>query len=465
MVICRAGQETDVGIALKDTEIKHLKASICRGLFYFLTYFYRVITEVTDVALFKQKALAWAAKFDTLCYLDSNSFNDPYGKFDTIIAIGAKAEITANAGNAFEQLSEFKESNPGSIIGFFGYDLKNEIENLKSQNPDHLRFPDLYFFAPEILISIKENTVEIIGGNEKDILEGCTSSNLVPGIHQLAINLQPRFSKAEYIETVEKIQNHIVRGDIYVTNFCQEFYAESTEIDPLSIFQNLNDLSPTPFSTFFKWKGNYIMCASPERFLAKRGRKLISQPIKGTARRDADQAIDQSLIDELRNQPKELQENVMIVDLVRNDLTHSAVPGTVKTEELYGIQSFKQVHQMVSTVVCELRDNVSAVEAIKNTFPMGSMTGAPKISAMQLMEQYERSRRGVYSGAIGYFSPDGDFDFNVVIRTLLYNSAEKYLSFHVGSAITYHASAESEYEECLLKAKAILEVLGVVNKV
>jgi para-aminobenzoate synthetase component 1 len=424
-----------------------------------------VITEVTDVAIFKQKALAWGAKFDTLCYLDSNSFNDPYSKFDTLIAIGAKAEVKDKAGDAFNQLSAFRGNNPGWITGFFGYDLKNEIENLRSNNIDHLDFPDMYFFAPEILISIKGNSVEIIGDNDDEIFKSITGLELVPGKQQPAINLQPRFSRQEYVETVEQIQQHIVRGDIYVTNFCQEFYADDTEINPLSIFQNLNGLSPTPFSTFFKWKGNYIMCASPERFLAKRGSKLISQPIKGTARRDADKAIDQSLIEELRNHPKELQENVMIVDLVRNDLTHSAKPGTVKTEELYGIQTFKQVHQMVSTVVCEVRDDVSAVEAVKNTFPMGSMTGAPKISAMQLMEQYERSKRGVYSGAVGYFSPDDDFDFNVVIRTLLYNSAKRYLSFHVGSAITYHANAESEYEECLLKAKAILEVLGLANKI
>ncbi|WP_238989276.1 anthranilate synthase component I family protein [Mucilaginibacter terrigena] len=422
-----------------------------------------MITEVTDVALFKQKALAWAAKFDTLCYLDSNSFNDPYGKFDTIIAIGAKAELTTNAGDAFAQLSGFKNANSGWITGFLGYDLKNEVENLQSNNTDHLDFPDLYFFAPEILISITGNTVEIIGEQASKILEAIERPELSKVEQQPAINLQPRFSRAEYVETVEKIQQHIIRGDIYVTNFCQEFYADNTEIEPLSIFRNLNQLSPTPFSTFFKWEGNYIMCASPERFLAKRGSKLISQPIKGTARRDADDVIDKTIIEELRNHPKELQENVMIVDLVRNDLTHSARPGTVKTEELYDIQSFKQVHQMVSTVVCELRDDVSAVEAVKNTFPMGSMTGAPKISAMQLMERYERSKRGVYSGAIGYFSPDDDFDFNVVIRTLLYNSAKKYLSFHVGSAITYHADPGQEYEECLLKAKAILEVLGVTR--
>ncbi|MES2266239.1 MAG: anthranilate synthase component I family protein [Bacteroidota bacterium] len=424
-----------------------------------------MITEVTDIALFKQKALAWAAKFDTLCYLDSNSFNDPYGKFDTVIAIGAKAELTANAGDAFARLSDFKNANPGWITGFFGYDLKNETERLQSNNPDHLQFPDLYFFAPEILIRIKGNAIEIIGDSAANIFEQITRFELVPGTRTNPVHLQPRFSRAEYVETVEKIQQYIVRGDIYVTNFCQEFYAENKEIEPLLLFQHLNGVSPTPFSTFFKWKGNYIICASPERFLAKRGNKLISQPIKGTARRDADEAIDRIIIEELRNHPKELQENVMIVDLVRNDLTHSAKPGTVKTEELYGIQSFKQVHQMVSTVVCELRDEVSAVEAVKNTFPMGSMTGAPKISAMQLMEQYERSKRGVYSGAIGYFSEDGDFDFNVVIRTLLYNSANQYLSFHVGSAITYHANPELEYEECLLKAKAILEVLGVSERV
>jgi para-aminobenzoate synthetase component 1 len=204
----------------------------------------------------------------------------------------------------------------------------------------------------------------------------------------------------------------------------------------------------------------YIISASPERFLAKRGRQLISQPIKGTAKRSANLAEDEQLKLSLKNHPKEQQENVMIVDLVRNDLTRSAVAGTVKVEELFGIYSFEQVHQMISTVTCLKADDVSDVEAIRNTFPMGSMTGAPKVNAMRLMEKYERSKRGVYSGAVGYFSPDGDFDFNVIIRTILYNAATQYLSFQVGSAITHSADAENEYQECLLKAKAILEVLG-----
>lgn len=404
--------------------------------------------------------MRWASTFDTLCYLDSNGFNDPYSKFDTLIAAGTRAELTANAGSAFDQLDEFRKNNPGWMTGFLGYDLKNEIETLSSSNPDGLKFPDLYFFVPEYLIIIKSNEVEIIADEPNLVIKAINEQEPPAAGQQLVISLKPRFSRQEYIDTVNKIKEHITRGDIYVTNFCQEFFAEDVLLDPLEIFTRLNEVSPNPFSTFFKWNGNYILGASPERFLAKRGSKLISQPIKGTAKRMDDIEADEQAKQSLRSHPKELQENVMVVDLVRNDLTRSAKPGTVKIEELFGIYSFRQVHQMISTVVCEIQDGLSNVEAIKNTFPMGSMTGAPKVSCMQLMEQYERSKRGVYSGAIGYFSPDGDFDFNVVIRSLLYNSSNKYLSFHAGGAITYHAIAENEYEECLLKAAAVMEVLG-----
>jgi para-aminobenzoate synthetase component 1 len=425
-----------------------------------LIYFCIVIVPVNDLPVFKQKALQWASSFDVVCYLDSNNFNDPYSKFDTLIAIGARNEITAPAGNAFDQLETFRQNNPGWITGFFGYDLKNEIEQLSSSNPDGLHFPDLYFFAPQHLIVITGDKTEIISDNSQQVFDSIDQQKLTDHSVQPAIGLKARFSRQEYIDAVTGIQEHINRGDIYVTNFCQEFFAEHARINPLAIFTQLNKVSPNPFSTFFKWKDNYILGASPERFLAKRGSKLISQPIKGTAKREADTRADELVKQQLRNHPKELQENVMIVDLVRNDLTRSAKPGTVETEELFGIHSFQYVHQMISTVVCELQDGLSAIQAIKNTFPMGSMTGAPKISSMQLMEQYERSKRGVYSGAVGYLSPDNDFDFNVVIRTLLYNSARQYLSFHAGSAITYHANAEQEYEECLLKAQAVLEVLG-----
>jgi para-aminobenzoate synthetase component 1 len=423
-------------------------------------YFCTVIIQVADPDSFKRKALQWASGFDVCCYLDSNNFNDTYSKFDTLIAAGSKADVLANTGAAFERLEQFREQHKGWMTGFFSYDLKNEIESVTSENPDQLQFPDLYFFVPQHLMIIRDNEVEIIADDAQIVLGEIERQALHTSDQATVINIQSRISKRQYLDSVEKIREHINRGDIYVTNFCQEFFAENAAIDPLAVFLRLNEVSPNPFSAFFKWKDNYILCATPERFLAKRGDKLISQPIKGTAKRGSTLAEDERNIQELRNHTKELQENVMIVDLVRNDLTRSARQGTVKAEELYSISSFRHVHQMISTIVCELREDISPVQAIKNTFPMGSMTGAPKISAMQLMEEYEQSRRGVYSGAIGYFSPDDDFDFNVVIRTLLYSKANKYLSFHAGSAITYHADAEKEYEECLLKAQAILEVLG-----
>jgi para-aminobenzoate synthetase component 1 len=418
-----------------------------------------MVIQVTDLHLFKQKALQWAATFEACCYFDSNNFNDQYSKFDTLIAAGVKDSVTTNVGSAFAELERFREKNQGWLTGFFSYDLKNEIEDLSSNNTDHLNFPDLYFFAPRYLILITGQKVDIIA-DDPLYIHNCIEQEVIHFYEANAINLQARVSKADYITSVNSIKDHITRGDIYVTNFCQEFYADKATIDPATTFLQLNRVSPTPFGTFFKWKDNYVLCASPERFLAKRSDKLISQPIKGTAKRGATEQEDEAIKLELRNHTKELQENVMVVDLVRNDLTHSAKPGTVRTEELFGVYTFNQVHQMISTVVCELQEGISPIRAIRNTFPMGSMTGAPKINAMRLMEQYESSKRGVYSGAIGYFSPDNDFDFNVVIRTLLYNSAQKYLSFHVGSAITYHADAEQEYNECLLKAKAILEVLG-----
>jgi len=419
-----------------------------------------VIFSLNDIPLFKEKALQWASSFDTLCYLDSNNFTDKYSKFDALIAVGAKSSLTTNEGNAFEQLAKFRSENSDWITGFLGYDLKNELESLTSLNFDGLDFPDLYFFAPQHLILIRRNQIEIISDDEQLVLNNIQNNEVHPKNESSAIIIQSRFSKSEYLDTANKIKEHISRGDIYVTNFCQEFFAEHAIIAPLSVFSKLNAISPNPFAGFFKWNNNYILSASPERFLAKRDEKLISQPIKGTAKRGKTSEEDETIKQQLRNHNKELQENVMIVDLVHNDLTKSAKQGTVTVEELFEIHTFNQLHQMISTVVCEIGNGISVIDAIINTFPMGSMTGAPKISAMQLMEEFERSKRGVYSGAMGYFDPDGDFDFNVVIRTILYNATNKYLSFQVGSAITYHADAEQEYEECLLKAEAILQALG-----
>jgi para-aminobenzoate synthetase component 1 len=193
--------------------------------------------------------------------------------------------------------------------------------------------------------------------------------------------------------------------------------------------------------------------------LRKEGSKIISQPIKGTAKRLLSPIDDEKIAHDLMRDEKERAENVMIVDLVRNDLSKSSKKGSVQVEELCKVYTFKQVHQLISTVVSEVKDDVHPVDVIKDTFPMGSMTGAPKLSAMEIMEELEETKRGLYSGTVGYFTPDGDFDFNVVIRSILYNAAERYVSLSVGSAITAKSNPERECEECLLKAKAMKYVL------
>jgi para-aminobenzoate synthetase component 1 len=242
-------------------------------------------------------------------------------------------------------------------------------------------------------------------------------------------------------------------------NFCQEFFVENLEINPLETYSKLIEISPTPFSVFYKNENKYLISASPERFLKKIGTKIISQPIKGTIKRGENAEIDLQLRTQLECDEKERSENIMIVDLVRNDLSKTAKQASVKVEELCGIYSFKQVHQMISTISSEIDQETHFVDVIKSMFPMGSMTGAPKIEAMKLIEKFEKTKRGLYSGAVGYINPQGDFDFNVVIRSILYNLDKKYLSFSVGSAITAKSIAESEYDECLLKTEAIKKVL------
>ena len=252
---------------------------------------------------------------------------------------------------------------------------------------------------------------------------------------------------------------HIHRGDIYEANFCQEFYAMDTHIDPLNTFLHLNAISSPPFATFLKFENLYGLSASPERYIKKNGKVVVSQPIKGTAKRDENSSIDLQIAEELKNDPKERSENIMITDLVRNDLSKFATKGSVNVEELCGLYSFKQVHQLVTTIRCEVDAGIAPVDIIRDTFPMGSMTGAPKVSAMKIIEKLEDTKRGLYSGTVGYFTPEGDFDFNVIIRSILYNASKKYVSFSVGGAITAKSVPEKEYEECLLKAKAMREAL------
>jgi para-aminobenzoate synthetase component 1 len=273
------------------------------------------------------------------------------------------------------------------------------------------------------------------------------------------IEIQQRISKDLYLEKITKMLEYINKGDIYEANFCMEFFAENATINPLEKFLKLNEISKSPQAVFFKNNTQFLLSASPERYLKKEGEILISQPIKGTAKRFLDPIEDEYSKNQLALDPKERSENIMVSDLVRNDLSRTAQKGSVKVEELCAVYSFEQVHQMISTITSKLDSQYAAVDAIKTTFPMGSMTGTPKVSVMKIIENLEETKRGLYSGAVGYFAPNGDFDFNVVIRSILYNQEKKYISFSVGSAITSQAIPENEYEECLLKAKAMHEVL------
>ncbi|MFI0426413.1 MAG: anthranilate synthase component I family protein [Flavobacterium sp.] len=423
-----------------------------------------VITkDISQFSNFKNQLLHWSNQHREVAFLDSNAYHQKYSSYDVVLAVEAFTSIKTDVKNAFQDLYQYQSQMKDWLFGYLSYDLKNDTEDLQSNNYDGLVFPDLFFFQPKKLFLIKGNQVEMqylrmcddeIESDFEEILS-FTSSFQLP----TSITIEQRISKENYLSKVSKMLEHIHRGNIYEANFCMEFFAENAHIEPLEIYQKLNAISEPPFAVYFKNDHHYLLSASPERYLRKEGNKVISQPIKGTSKRSEVTIIDEQLKVDLAQNEKERSENIMIVDLVRNDLAHTATKGSVQVEELCQIYTFKQVHQMISTIVSEVENTTSPIEILRSTFPMGSMTGAPKISAMQIIEALEETKRGLYSGAVGYFTPIGDFDFNVVIRSILYNSKSQYLSFSVGSAITSQAVPENEYEECLLKAKAMFEVL------
>lgn len=410
-------------------------------------------------------------RFDRICILDSNlsENKNQFIKTDQLLAVGTMDELIVSSGNALQQLQHFCDKHKENwLFGYLSYDLKNETEKLKSENHDRIKFPLLHFFVPEVVLHIELEIISVFYDERvvtpqraESILNIATSPADAPSAAQASKTntIVPKITKQQYLEAINKLKQHIHKGDIYEINFCQEFFAEDALINTTEVYQKLNAISRAPFAAYYKFNNHYLLCASPERFLKRESNHLISQPIKGTAKRSTVVEEDEHLKWELRDNEKEKSENVMIVDLVRNDLSRIAKRGTVNVDELFGIYSFKQVHQMISTISCELKEDISFTDILKSTFPMGSMTGAPKVSAMKLIEKFESTQRGLYSGAVGYIRPDGDFDFNVVIRSILYNGENNYLSFMVGSAITDKSIAENEYEECLLKAKAMFEVL------
>lgn len=405
--------------------------------------------------------LCWANQYNICCFLDSHQYADRFSTYDCLLAAGASAIFSLQAA-ILPQLKQFQYTHKDWLFGHISYSLKNEIEGLPPDAQNTIGFPTLQFFQPETVITVKGGiaTIACLQQNPEDIFKAIVQCDTEVQVRHAAVQPQPRLSKEEYLRIIRRLQSHILRGDCYEINFCQEFFVENAAINPLQVYKQLAGISPTPFSAYYKLGDKYLLCASPERYIKRVGDTLYSQPMKGTIKRSlADTAIDDNLKSTLRNSEKDRSENVMVVDLVRNDLSRICTEGSVHVEELFGVHTYPQVHQMVSTIAGTLQSGIGLAEVLQATFPMGSMTGAPKKRVMELIEQYEPVPRGIFSGAVGYTAPNGDFDFNVVIRSIMYNATSRYLNYLVGSGITFYSDAESEYEECLLKAQAMQQVL------
>jgi para-aminobenzoate synthetase component I len=401
--------------------------------------------------------LNWAQQFNIFCFLDSHQYNETGEGFDCLLGAGVHSHIDPRQ-QPFESVDSFINTREW-VFGHLSYELKNLFFPRSIPKPDRIHFPEFFFFEPEIVLAVKNGELFIYGDNPSAIFNSITSQEVAVLSPGGDATLQETISKEKYVEIVNRLKQHIQAGDCYEINFCQEFVADHPGADPYFIYNALADVSPAPFSAFYRINENYLICASPERFLSKRSSTITAQPMKGTYRRGAGSAeSDHKEKQALKADLKERSENVMIVDLMRNDLSKVCKKGSVKVDELYGVYTFPQVHQMVSTVTGDLEDGMGFYDIIAASFPMGSMTGAPKHKVVELIDQYETSARGIFSGALGYFH-NGDFDFNVVIRSIMYNSLEKFLSVKVGSGITIYSDPEKEWEECMVKAAAIKKVL------
>jgi len=417
-------------------------------------------SDLRNQLLSKSKEVDFISILDSNTHITRPNLPTDYINYDLIAGVDALEVLEVNA-DSFNQLKVFHNQHKDWLFGCLSYDLKNEVEKLTSTNSDGIQAASLSFFIPKYVLLLKGDTLEIHTYETKEHCENFLAELVIINEEVISsIRIQQRDTKEEYLQKIVAIKTHIQRGDIYEMNYCQEFFTENILLNPEAVFRKLNNNSTTPFASFLKLNNLYALCASPERFIKKTGNKLISQPIKGTRKRGANTDEDKALIEELTKSEKDISENIMITDLVRNDLSITATKASVKVEELCGVYTFEKVHQMITTITSEVDEHVHFAEILKSVFPMGSMTGAPKLKAMELIENFESFKRGIFSGAIGYITPKGDFDFNVVIRTILYNASTKYLSVGVGGAITIRSDAEEEYEECMVKVKPIFEVLN-----
>jgi para-aminobenzoate synthetase component 1 len=402
--------------------------------------------------------LNWVQQFNIFCLFDNHQYKIQPGNYEYLLAAGVSSSIDSTI-ESFDSIDLFLKENKW-VFGHLSYELGYSFQKMENKKRNKIEFPDFFFFKPQILIYIRDDNLYINCENELEVYNAIINESDVINGNEYDIAIQQRLTKAEYLQKIKALQKHIVQGDCYEINFCQEFYGENCSIDPAFTFYQLSKLSPNPFAAFYKLNDQYLICASPERFLVKQGDVLVSQPMKGTVKRILEnERLDEKAKEDLFLSAKDRSENVMVVDMVRNDLSKVCREGTVKVDELYGVYSYPNIHQMISTVRGQLNKNILFSEIIAASFPMGSMTGAPKKKVMELIDEYEEEGRGLFSGCVGYIPPNGDFDFNVVIRSIFYNASNKYLSYKVGSGITFYSDAEKEWEECLLKGESIKKVL------
>lgn len=393
-----------------------------------------------------QQLLEYSKLFDTCTLLLSNGFEDQFGQYEMLCGFGIKKQYN-NANDINTEALKF---------GIISYDYKNRIENLTSDNQALFDVPNLFFYEPEKYFILYRNGHCETNINLDKI--GNKIENNSAGKNKITWTIP---DKKQYLKTVEQIKKDIVNGEYYEMNYCSQWSSENRmDFDPYFSFYRLNSISPAPFAGFMKSAGNFVLCSSPERFMKKSKNELISQPIKGTRRSSQDLAENLEIKSELIESKKDRAENIMITDLVRNDISRVCNPGTVQVPELCKVYSFRHVHQMISTIRGDLRSDAGFKEILHALFPMGSMTGAPKVRVMETIERYESFKRGWYSGSMGYLFKN-TFDFNVIIRSILYNSSTGTLGYHAGGAITADSNPEEEYEECAAKAAAMKEVLGL----
>lgn len=362
-----------------------------------------------------------------------------FAGFDAIFKWNQETDgDSSSVGDPWKALAGFRSRFPGFCCGYLGYDLKNAREVLQSANNDTVGLPDMWMARPTRIYMLEDESDEGISHTPNFTITSLRSS----------------VSSDHYMRMVEKAKAFIHEGDTYEINLSHQLQGDF-EGNPLSLFHTMRQHGPVPFAAYLQVDDLSACCASPERFLTKKAQKLISDPIKGTRPRGINPEQDAIIATELRNSEKDQAENLMIVDLVRNDFSRACQAGSVKVTQLFDIQRFGTVHQMVSRVEGDLSETLAAQpeEAIAACFPMGSMTGAPKIRSMKIIEELENYKRGLYSGAIGFFTPEGDFSFNVVIRTAIIR--DKKLWYSTGGAITADSDPLSEWNETLVKARAL----------